>query len=175
MVSIRLGLFETNSSSVHVLVIPKDTKLTIPKKVYLTGGDYGWENNKAYDTLNYFFQACLDRGKEEVNKFIDYLKRKGVEEIEGGILRYVEDAEEYPYSGWKNEYNVWVDGYIDHSDAIPLDDLFANENLLDRFLFGDSFVQTGNDNVADYQNECPNSSWYDLDKYDIIEKGNYIV
>lgn len=172
MFSIRFGLFETNSSSVHVLVIPKDTKLHIPTKVILNGKDYGWENWVIHDTINYFFQACLDRGKEEVNKFIEYLKRKGVEEIEGGTLHWVEHDENYPYSGWKNEDNFWVDGYIDHSDAIPLDDLFANESLLDRFLFGDSFIQMGNDNVADYQKECPNSSWYDLDKYDIITKGN---
>lgn len=37
MFNIRNGSWETNSSSVHVLVIPKDTNVTIPKKVFLSG------------------------------------------------------------------------------------------------------------------------------------------
>ena len=35
MIEIRQGIFETNSSSVHELVIPKDCDLNIPTKVYL--------------------------------------------------------------------------------------------------------------------------------------------
>lgn len=38
MITIRNGSSETNSSSVRVLVIPKDTSIAIPKKVYLYGG-----------------------------------------------------------------------------------------------------------------------------------------
>ena len=38
MITVRNGLFETNSSSVHVLVIPKDNKITIPNAVRLRNG-----------------------------------------------------------------------------------------------------------------------------------------
>ena len=79
MLTIRQGLFETNSSSVHVLVIPKDTDISIPSKVYLEGGEYGWQHEKVTDTINYMYQACLDAGEEEVSRFILYLMDKGIE------------------------------------------------------------------------------------------------
>ena len=74
MIQIRQGTFETNSSSVHELVIPKDCELHIPAKVYLTGGEYGWGPETTDDTINYIYQACLDRGQDEVNKFISQTK-----------------------------------------------------------------------------------------------------
>ena len=147
MIQIRQGLFETNSSSVHVLVIPKDTEIIIPQIVYLRGGEYGWSSDEEYDTMSYFYEACLARGQEEVNKLVSYLKRKGVEEV----------------------HCARSNGYIDHSNEVPLDTLFRNENLLDRFLFGrGSFVETGNDNSDSY----PSCTSYDQDKYDTIKKGN---
>ena len=51
MIEIRSSVFETNSSSVHVLVIPKDTQVSIPHKVFLEGGEYGWSEDTEYDTL----------------------------------------------------------------------------------------------------------------------------
>ncbi len=164
MIEIRDGFFETNSSSVHVLVIPKDTKIDIPHKVFLSGGEYGWSSDTEYDTLNYFYQACVDNGREELEKFFEYLKRKGVEEIHAPEINWVKSE----WNGREYEYAENNSGYIDHGNEIPLDDLFANENLLDRFLFGDSFVETGNDN-SDY---CPDEDEYDSNVYDTIRKGN---
>ena len=136
MINIRYSIYETNSSSVHALVIPKDTKIYIPKTVNLYGGDYGWREEIESDTLNYFYQACLDQGKEEVEKFFAYLRRKGVEEINAKGMLWDEEGRD-----------IANDGYVDHAYEIPLDELFKNEQLLDRFLFGsDSYVHTGNDN-----------------------------
>lgn len=159
MIAIRNNFFETNSSSVHVLVIPKDTNIHIPTKIYLHRGKYGWETDDVIDTIDYFYQACVDRGQEEVMKFIEYLKRKGVEEIHYKELDY------------SHEENTWqTSGWIDHSNEIPLDEFFNNESLLDRFLFGEgSFVRTGNDNGRD---ECPDENDFDSSIYDTIEKGN---
>ena len=165
MIQIRSNYFETNSSSVHVLVIPKDTTISIPRKVFLFGGEYGWSFGTEYDTLSYFYQACVDNGREELERFFEYLKRKGVEEIHAPEINWVKsewDGKEYEYAD-NNE------GYIDHCGEIPLDELFANENLLDRFLFSTgSFVETGNDN----EEGCPSSANYDHDIYDTIVKGN---
>jgi hypothetical protein len=124
MLAIRTGFFETNSSSVHVLVIPKDTKIDIPHKVFLSGGEYGWESDTEYDTLNYFYQACLDYGKEEVDKFFNYLKRKGVEEIHAPELNWVKSE----WNGREYEYAENNNGYIDHVNEVPLATFFANEN-----------------------------------------------
>ena len=87
MIEIRQSIFETNSSSVHVLVIPKDTPINIPKKVFLDGGEYGWEFGCVTDTINYLYQVCIGAGKEELDKFFDYLKHKGVEEIHSRELK----------------------------------------------------------------------------------------
>ena len=154
MITIRHSIFETNSSSVHVLVIPKDAKIIIPNVVYLHRNEYGWSDGNEFDTLSYFYQACVDRGTDEVLKLVEYLKRKGVEEI-----HCREIGSTVPN----------FSGFIDHSEEIPLDYLFSNENLLDRFIFGsESFVEIGNDN----DEYCPRTSNYDANKYDTIKKGN---
>ena len=148
MIQIRYSSFETNSSSVHTLVIPKDQSLNIPKSVYLRLGVYDRENRKVYDTLNYIYTACYEKGKDELNKLFSYLTRKGVENIQSDTR------------GW---------GIIDHLEYLPLEDLFANENLLDRFIFGeDSYIEL----IDDQYKRWPEKDDYDLDKYDIIIKGN---
>lgn len=153
MIEIRQGIFETNSSSIHCLVIPKDCELVIPKKVYLEGGEYGWEFRVEDDTINYMYQACLDAGEEEVSRFILYLMDKGIE---------------VNYHGYDQKKFI-NDGYIDHGYEIPLEHLFKSKRLLDRFLFGQgSFVQLGNDNSEN----PPDPSDFDPKKYDVIEKGN---
>lgn len=160
MIQIRRNVFETNSSSVHMLVIPKDTTIKVPKKVFLQGGDYGWSHDTECSTINYMYQTCVDFGRETLDKFFEYLKRKGVEEIYAPELHWVKDN----WGEWAKNNN----GYVDHASELPLNELFANENLLDRFLFGDSWVDTGNDN-----DDCgPFLEDYDLDTYDVIEKGN---
>ena len=153
MITIRTGLFETNSSSVHILVIPKDTDIVIPDKVYLVGGEYGWQHEKVTDTINYMYQACLDAGNDEVSRFIIYLMDKGID---------------VDYHGYDQKRFI-NDGFIDHGYEIPLEHLFKSRRLLDRFLFGvDSYVQLGNDNG----DNCPSLDDYDSDKYVLIKKGN---
>lgn len=145
MLTVRLNTFETNSSSVHTLVIPKDTKITIPNRVTLFPGEYGWGPDEVYNTMDYIYTACKDRGQDEVEKFLNYLKNKGIEEIE------CRDAD-------------WF--YVDHEWDLPLDDLFSNEDLLDRFLFGeDSYITIDNDEYSVYGNEE-----YNPEEYDIIVK-----
>ena len=148
MIQIRNHLFETNSSSVHALVIPKDQKISIPDSVTLRYGSYGWEGDTCYDTLDYVYTACRDRNDVEVAKLISYLKLKGVTHIE--VMN-----------------NTGEDG-IDHSYEVPLEDLFANDNLLDRFIFGNaSYVRTGNDNDDDMD-----PSMDDYGDADVIIKTN---
>lgn len=156
MISIRNYLFETNSSSVHALVIPKDAAVHFPSRVVLSGGEYGWEEDTEYDTLNYIYQACVDRGQDELQKLYAYLKRHNIEFTENYSTRF-------PY------------GYIDHDNEVPLDELFKNESMLDRFLFSDnSCVVTGNDNVDfdEYSVEARVEENYPEDKYDILYKYN---
>ena len=48
--------------------------------------------------------------------------------------------------------------HVDHCKCIPFEELFGDENLLTKFLFGvNSYVKTGNDNNDDiiYPEETP--------------------
>lgn len=50
MRQIRYGVFETNSSSIHTIAIPCEYRdVKIPEKVYLTHGDFGWEQEEYND------------------------------------------------------------------------------------------------------------------------------
>ena len=69
MLNIRKGLFETNSSNVYVLVIPKDQAIHILKSVRLSFNDYGWSDGIEYDTLNYLYQACVDKVNRNLINF----------------------------------------------------------------------------------------------------------
>ena len=160
MIQIRTSSFETNSSSVHILVIPKDTTIHVPKTILLDEVEYGWNNAIESDTINYLYGVCVERGPKEVQLFIDYLKRKGVEDIICKELQWEK--------GFDRELHAknWT-GSVSDYNLLPLEDLFANENLLDRFLFSeDSFVEMGNDNIG----ETPSVKNYDPEKYDTIKK-----
>lgn len=154
MIQIRTNCFETNSSSIHALIIPKDTTLHIPSSVHLSYGSYGWGIDTITDTLNYIYTACKDYGQYEVDKLIEYLKSKGVEEI-------TESSEQ------ENERNYG----IDHYRELPLAEIFDNESLLDRFIFSDDAkVILSNDNLDDETITDDLVQPYENDDYDIIWK-----
>ncbi len=168
MIQIRNGSFETNSSSVHVLVIPKENPIDIPNEVILTGGEWGWSPGIEQDTINYFYQACLDRGPKYVTRFIKFLKKNGVNNIAvDPISWHTTDYKGNPLD--EDEYWPDCEGSIDHSGCVPIDELFADEEMLIKFLFGTrSFIETGNDN----SDNCPEEEGYDKNKFDVFEKGN---
>ena len=151
MINIRKGLYETNSSSVHALVIPKETTINIPETVNLSYGEWGWDFDREYDTLNYFFTACCEYGRAQ--EFIDYLYEKGVKNVKVGSISYEQSG----------NYG------IDHPEDLPVMYLLSNHDLLDKLIFSDdSFVDTGNDN----SDNCPDAENYDSDKYDVFIKSN---
>ena len=151
MINIRKGLYETNSSSVHALVIPKETTLIIPETVNLNYGEYGWGFEREYDALNYFFTACCEYGRAK--DFIDYLYKKGVKTIKVGSINYNQSG----------NYG------IDHPEDLPVEFLLSHHDMLDRLIFSDdSFIDLGNDN----SDNCPEEENYDKTKYDVFIKSN---
>ena len=80
-------------------------------------------------------------------------------------------------------------GYVDHGDELAefLDIILSNEDLLMRYLFGDSTVYTGNDNQDNDPSGCniaeaeyydwgankwmPNP-YHDTENYEYFYKGN---
>lgn len=129
----RLNVFETNSSSTHSICIAKNMTINIPKKIYITAGDFGWENsvlNSVNEKISYVYTYFASYEKlDEFEKIIDILKKHNIE-IE------INDV--------NNKY-CYIDHAYDLSDFI--DAILNNEEKLINFLFSPmSFIMTGNDN-----------------------------
>lgn len=101
MEQIRKGIFETNSSSIHSVCIPKKPKIEFPEKIVFKHTYFGYSSsaNDHYKTLeekaSYLWEALLyleddyDRiGEDLVQKYIkDFLDRLGVK------YEFVEDED----------------------------------------------------------------------------------
>lgn len=177
---IRSSVFETNSSSTHSIAISKSPAV-IGKRIYFGIGEYGWENDTA-DTADYLYTAILEQ-----DDWIDLLDRLK-EILDKHSIKY-----KFKEPRWRKSEDgnyTWLEyGYIDHSgEAREL--IFAlldNEDLLMRYLFGDSAVYTGNDNQDHVPNGCniADAEYYDWEadkwvsnpyhdpiNYDYYYKGN---
>lgn len=138
MIKVRKGVFETNSSSTHSISISrkKVDKTKLPKSIHFSIGEFGWaedEVNPAAYLYTYivYWDEMTEYYLDELKKFLDDL---GVE-----------------YTFEEPKYDSWglVDGYIDHAEYGFVTWLFESEDRLMRYLFGNTHVYTGNDNVDD--------------------------
>lgn len=180
MYQIRNGVFETNSSSTHSICISKTPVKNLPEFVRFVPGEYGWENVTVNDTASYLWEAILDGPpllveprKERLTAALDRLG--------------VKYSFKYPP---KSSNGKWYEyGYIDHAYecADLIEALLSNDDLLARYLFGDSFINTGNDNQDDDPSGCdiadeyywddekhcdvPNP-YHDPEHYTYFSKGN---
>lgn len=161
MISIKKGVFETNSSSVHTIVIQKDP----PKNIYpikIQEEDYGWY----YRTLNtpeerasYFFTALSFLGNSLNEPTKD--PRLTMMSLLPKDIRYVCKFKE-------------DDCYIDHCDELLpwLQDLIDDNDKFLRFIFGNrSYVHTGSDNDYDDGFEHPEEGIQN-DGSEVFIKGN---
>lgn len=160
---IRSSVFETNSSSTHSIAISK-MPIIIGENICFNIGEFGWENDTA-DTADYLYTAILeqDNSSELLNKLKEILDKHSIKyEFEEPIY------EKFTYSD--DEYLVY--GYIDHSCELAdfIDTILNDEDLLMRYLFGDSTVYTGNDNQDCRPDGCDIAEEY----YWTEENGNYI-
>lgn len=179
---IRNSVFETNSSSTHSIAISKKNPV-IGKYIHFRIGEFGWENG-CVDTADYLYTAILEQDNRD--DLLNRLKE---------ILNSYSIEYEFDEPLWHESYDgedKWLGyGYVDHSYELIefLNTILSNEDLLMRYLFGDSNVYTGNDNqdscpagcnIADrttweYENgkyiEMPNP-YHDPENYDYFFKGN---
>lgn len=138
-VTSRRGTFETNSSSVHAIVISKvHSHDTIPNSIIkVEGEDYGWdfeEYRNPNEKINYLWTALNDAGED-------------LDTWEARLRDVLELGNWVPFIRVEDGF----DGYVE--DAIYLDDFFdrirEDDELLKKFIYGESYVLTGNDN-SDY-------------------------
>lgn len=179
---IRKRVFETNSSSTHAICITKDDvdKSNFPDNITFTHGEFGWENAEYSDLwskASYLYQAiceCYEEDKEDIlNKISEMLNDYGIS------CEFKPDKDKR-----------WGDGYIDHGyETIDFVTAVINDrDKLLRYLFGDSFVVTGNDNGYGYSDRMYEykgeevTDWGsfpmygdlkpEFDYYEVYEKGN---
>ena len=162
--NVRHGVFETNSSSTHALVI-MDTeydKNLENKKTKVITGEYGWESKKyssIEDKLSYLLTWAVGMGDTH---FYLYL-RDTFPNIEFNVLLLnagLVDLAEIDASG--NSY-----AYIDHISDLDVRAFRDSKELLKSFVFGSkNFIQTGNDNGDGvYAEDFPDAIY-------VFEKGN---
>lgn len=145
---IRKYVFETNSSSMHALVISKsEEKLETPTELHLAwDGSYSWENEVYTDQVNKFtYLGILAAGiqEQEVNNELENYFEK-LKEIGFTIGDWEDNEKEIKKKLLKN----W-DYYIDHgSEAYGayMSIVYDKERLKRFMLSPKSFITTGNDN-----------------------------
>ena len=164
MIQIRQGVFETNSSSTHSIVIQKKPVDADYSYIVFNIGEYGWDEQEV-NLGDYLYTAilCLDPNGEK-----GYLsKLKSI--LDAHCIRYEFERPEYD-----EKWHSYKDCYIDHyyETAPFVEAMLSDEDLLLRGLFGqDSVVYTGNDNEH-WDKDCMctvanDKYWY------IDDDGNY--
>lgn len=164
---IRNMVFETNSSSTHSIAISKK-KPVIGKYIHFGIGEFGWENDCA-DTADYLYTAILEQ--RNPSELLDKLK----EILDKHSIEYKFEEPRYKKSAY-GDYEYLDYGYIDHSYELGefLDAVLNNEDLLMRYLFGNSTVYTGNDNQDSDPSGCDiaNEYYWTEENGDYVEKPN---
>lgn len=161
MVYVRKGVFETNSSSTHSIVIAREN--TKPYDyVEFNIGEYGWERNKYYGTTekaSYFYTSACD-----------YYSRDVAEDISTLLSPYGISCvfKIKPIFKGFNGTQYLDNGYVDHSEESGefVESLLEDSAKLIDYLFNDeSYVETGNDN-DDYSvgEEKPNCDYIEYYK-----------
>lgn len=168
---IRIGTFETNSSSTHSICIPEDAsidKLKCPSEfIFKDQYEFGWEidsYNDFWSKFNYLMLIFLDPYLEEAgikkyenpdpNKWPDIIDQIHLtkENTKGTIFEFLYNLLSDVSGDDLITFNFDVeffDGYVDHESeyADSFEYIMKDYDLLKKFLFSSqSCVNTDNDN-----------------------------
>lgn len=96
MISIRKGMFETNSSSIHALIIDKDT--IEPKRIIHMSSDFDEYSAESNDVDGPSYVYFLARERRQTKELFSYLKKCGVEKVllDGNPMQLVIKTEDDP-------------------------------------------------------------------------------
>ena len=138
--SIRKGLFETNSSSVHTLCVdPKDIKTANERTIHFGFGAFGWGPevlNSTQDKANYMWTRIYYLNPQLRD---EYVKKLFAVMVDNNVKYTFTSFDEFEFDG--------SDCYIDHpEDNCGVFDIIENNEVM-QFLFNDSSnVILDNDN-----------------------------
>lgn len=164
---VRSNCFETNSSSVHAIVIDRRSGLQNPDSfgIGFTLGQFRWEwknYNTIEDRASYLWTAIVCSYSEDTEDDTNYRTEKALEWAEyiKSAIRHQFGSDVDIYFQWPKPED-WFD--IDHFYALRewLDHLKEDEEDLLLYLFGKgSVIRTGNDNSDDHVDySCPEYGW----------------
>lgn len=153
---IRKSVFETNSSSTHAICITKKKdNYKIPNHIDFEFGEFGWEYGEYSDIRNkssYLITAIFSFGKSETDEKLARLKNI----LDAHNITYSIPKPKVKSSTWGGRKHFYYDlgyNYIDHVGETKgfVDAVLSDSEKLFRYLFGDSFIITGNDNDDDHR------------------------
>lgn len=156
MINVRKGVFETNSSSTHSIVIAREGTKPLDS-ITFDLGKYGWECEKYNDPdskASYFYTAaCACLRRDVADDIIMMLSPYG---IECDFIRHPK-FDDYCYN--------W---YVDHDmECLEfVNALLGDVTQLIDFIFNNkSYVETGNDNDEEpVGTEIPNCEYIEYYK-----------
>lgn len=150
--TIRNGMFETNSSSMHSIVICKDggsyTEKELHDPIFLDGTIKFWENDlefgrspfellTTWDRKLAFVIASLCRNKEEE----DEEAKNIITELEKIVSKHIPECCKIKIADICYEYSSWPYGYIDHQSLGLLDRLLKEEGVsIEEFIFNKKYI-----------------------------------
>ena len=149
MIKIRRGMFETNSSSTHTIIVT-DRKTEPGNLVDFSIGEFGWGFKKLTsidEKASYLYtMACYCLDEDVYPRLYDMLIKYGVECSCSNPAVF------------DKKYNCLDNGWVDHGcdgDARDfVSRMLSHEHALIKYLFSDeSFVVTGNDNCDEDEYE----------------------
>jgi len=139
MIQVRQGVFETNSSSTHAIIIAREGTETFDQ-IDFRIGKFGWECDSYYYSVSkasYFYTLACDLYNRDVaDEISELLSPYGI-------------TCTFSKRPLFNGYGYLDNGYVDHPENGEelVKDLLSDASLLIDFLFNDeSYVETGNDN-----------------------------
>lgn len=157
MFKYRKGMFESNSSSTHSICISKekiDKERLAGQHIHFGISYWGWEIDTVYDTASYLYTAILESPSTKIaNQRLEKLKAILDKYYITYSFESVVKNEEYDYY---HPVRTNISYGIDHGGECWdfVEAVLNDENMLLRWLFGDSFVETGNDNGCEGDDAC---------------------
>ena len=145
MIQIRKGIFETNSSSVHAIVVAKENKNIVTNQIVnFSIQNYGWAHPSLFDIdelASYFYTACCEIYSKDMQGEIRSMLPEDTIAV---FCRPKFSTFEFDNKTYKTLDN----GDIDHVDELRpwVEELLHNKDKFINYLFGDSFVIISNDN-----------------------------
>lgn len=135
----RKGVFETNSSSSHSVVIEDGIDFIVPEnleeEIKICGGEYGWD------------EETFSSWRDKMSYAYTYAKNYGLSEDLENLKEVIEEYTKKKVVFDKTGSQYYTDGYIDHQSIEEAEKIFASKETIKKFIFASaSYFMTDNDN-----------------------------